>query len=301
MPANRFQTPTILNSSAGDRISLRETNDLAAGYGSMRPFRTALHVLLILLAIESARAQSTFDVASVKRKRSGSADMRFDTLQGGRFTVANAPALELIRFAYRLQDFQIVGAPGWTRSERFDIAAKLPDGVGIGPQGPGAPAGPTQLMLRTLLMERFRLKAHVEQRELPAYALVMARADRKPGVELKPATIDCEGIIAAGQRILLRRPCGLRSRPGTLTGGSVPMSSLVSALTAPIGRMVIDRTGLTGRWDFTLTFAADPTRADADAPSLPTAVVEQLGLRLESTRAPIDVLIVDGIDRPTPD
>src|SRR5688572_26578042 len=120
----------------------------------MRTFRIAFTMLALALASESSHAQSSFDVASVKPNRSGSADMRFDTLPGGRFTATNAPARELIRFAYRLQDFQIVDAPGWTRSERFDIGARLPDGVAIGPQGPGAPPGPTQLMLRTLLAER---------------------------------------------------------------------------------------------------------------------------------------------------
>lgn len=250
---------------------------------------------------------AAFEVASVKMSR---ADVpgSIRPSPGGTLTITNNTLLNMVRNAYGVQEYQIVGGPSWLKSERFDIVAKA-----------AAPFAPSEAMgmLRTLLAERFALKTHVESRLMPAYALVMARDDRRPGPGLRPPAVDCAAMMAAaraGGPIPTPAPggrpvCGLRMRPGQAAGSGVTMSQLASNLEGVLGRAVLDRTNLPGGWDFDLTFAADPgsaLAADAppanpDAPSVFTALREQLGLRVESQRAPLDVLVIDQAERPTPD
>jgi bla regulator protein blaR1 len=277
-----------------------------------------------------APASLSFEVASVKPNKSGEPFIRFGMQPGGRFTATNVPARELIRFAYRVQDFQMIGLPDWTRSERFDVVAKMPDGTAMGQMGPGSPPGPQELMLRTLLAERFKLQAHMETREMPVYALVLARADKKPGPKLAASQTDCPALMKARMAAGGSRPapppppkpgepmqCGMMMGPGNMGGGAVPITALVTAISQRMSRAVIDRTGLTGNWDFTLSFMPDqmpqlppgglpagavgPPPIDPNAPSLQTALEEQLGLKLESTKGSVDVLVIDSVTPPTPD
>jgi uncharacterized protein (TIGR03435 family) len=219
---------------------------------------------------------------------------------GGRFSATNAPLREIIRTAFGVADMQMVDAPDWIRSERFDIVAKVPADAQL-PQA--------FLMLRELLSERFALTTRREQRELPVYALV--RIGDKPGPELRPAAADCPKLLAASrtgtplppsERIL----CGTRVRPGLLSGGGLTSDQIASALWSLAGRIVIDRTGLEGRYDIDMEFAPEPPAREpsgpwSDKPSLFTALQEQLGLRLEPVRAPVDVLVIEHVERPTPD
>jgi uncharacterized protein (TIGR03435 family) len=261
----------------------------------------------------------TFEVASVRPNKSGQPFVSLGIQPGGRYTATNVPLRLLIRNAYQLQDSQIIGAPGWVDSDRFDIVAKAEGDVP--PSVPGGPPGPIQFMLRALLAERFNLKMHTEQRELPVYALVLARADGKLGPQLRPAAADCAAVLARrggpppappqpGERL----PCGMRIGPGQLTGGSLPISLFANTISPIVQRVVLDRTGLSGNFDFELTWTPDqipqgppPPGApqqppiDPGGPSILTAVQEQLGLKLDSTRGPVEVFVIDNVTQPTPD
>ena len=233
-------------------------------------------------------------------------------------TATNMPARQLIVFAYQLAQYQLVGGPGWLNSENFDIIAKM-DGDPQ-PAAPGAGIDPMQLALQGLLADRFKLKAHRETREMDIYALVMAKPGGSPGAALKPAAQDCAAQAAAARRGGPPRPpgppvpgepfCGIFGGPGRMRFGGLPSASMVQAFAGRSGRMVVDRTGLTGNWDFELNFAPEqrggPPGGDAPAvdPNLPnffTAIQEQLGLKLESTKGPVEVLVIDSIEHPTDD
>ena len=274
---------------------------------------TRFGLLLVGLAVASATllAQTTlpsFEVASVKRNPSGLGRSMIENVQpSGLWHLTNVPTRALIRTAYRVHDFQIVGAPDWVQTEHYDIVAKASGD--LRPVSPGAPR-PHFLMLRSFLIDRFKLKAHLETRDAPVFALVMTRADGKPGAGLVPAHDDCAAIVAAeirGERPASRpgeRPaCGLIAGPNRIAGGNQSMSQLATTLTGPMSRMVLDRTGLSGVFNFTLDFVPDgsPIDASQNLPSLQTALHEQLGLKLEPARGPVEMLVIDSMERPTPD
>jgi len=268
----------------------------------------------------------SFEVASVKpAAASGGPMMMGRGPQGERFTVSNMPLMALVNNAFRVKAHQVIGLPSWAESERFDIQAKAPAGVqmAITPEGGSALA----TMLRNLLTDRFRLKTHRETRELPVYALVKVRDDGKLGPGLTPSTTDCELMMKAARasggpppfappKPGERPVCGIYMSPGGLKAGGMPFSTIVNLLEGQAGRLVLDRTGLSGTFDFDLAFTPEfivnrpaggpPPQfngqpIDPNAPTLFTAIQEQLGLKLESTKAPVEVLVIDSISRPTPD
>lgn len=227
--------------------------------------------------------------------------------------MVNVPIRLLIRMSYQVQDDQIVNAPDWINSERFDVLAKAPDNVP--PPTPGNP-GPIQLMMRSLLAERFNLAVHHEMREAPAYTLEPARRGARPGPKLRPSTIDCAAIATARARSTAPAPsrtplCGIRATGGRMMGGGQSPSQIATVLSPILRRTVIDKTNMTGTFDFELTWTPEPTitvatgapvtPVDPDAPSIFTALREQLGLKLEAATVPIDVLVIDRVERPTPD
>lgn len=251
---------------------------------------------------------ATFEVASFKRNIDGG-PTTFNPQATGQFTVINFPFATLITAAYQLQPYQLQNAPSWTREERYDINARLDPKIAARLQPDGHP--PTwALALRSLLAERGRLTFHRETRELPIYALVMARADRKPGPNLQPAKADCDALrteseaaARAGRpspyppRTETWTPCGLRTAPGRIVSGGFGFAEFMRELSVRVGRQVVDRTGLAGRWDFFVTFAPDGS-PDPDAPQLFTALQEQLGLKLEATKGPVNVFVIDRVERP---
>jgi uncharacterized protein (TIGR03435 family) len=260
-----------------------------------------------------------FEVASVRPNTSNEPQVRIGVQPGGRFTATNVPLRELIRFAYQLQNFQIVDAPDWIRDERFDILAKAEGDIAPTPLGQ---AGPIQLMVRSLLAERFQLALHEETREMPLYALVLNRSDGRLGPALRESTTDCAAVMAAarGRGALPAPPapgerpqCGMFGGPGQVRAGSVPMRQLAQMLSQQVQRVVVDETGLTGNYDFDLTFTPDqlpqgppppgapPVAIDPDGVSIFTALQEQLGLKLDAQRGPVSVMVVDRVERPTPD
>jgi uncharacterized protein (TIGR03435 family) len=262
----------------------------------------------------------SFEVASVKQNVTGGNAIRFGIQPGGRFNAVNAPARELLRFAYLVQNFQIVEAPSWVDDDRYDVAAKAEGD--IPPVAPGQ-LGPLQMMMRSLLAERFKLVAREETRDMPMYELVVNRPDGQLGPQITKSTTDCQALMAGARRgggpppglNPGERPvCGMRFGFGELRAGSASMRELAQLLSGQTERFVVDRTGLTDRYDFDLTFTPDrlpqggPPPAgvqlpaiDPNGPSIFTALQEQLGLKLEATRGPVPVLVVERIERPTPD
>jgi uncharacterized protein (TIGR03435 family) len=204
-------------------------------------------------------------------------------------------------------------------SDRFDVDGRGAfDLSGFLPGPDGSPPR-VYVMLQRLLEERFKLALHKQVQERPVYALVVARHDQQLGPRLQRSAIDCDALIAAvrqnGRPPAPPEPgqapnCSLRIMPGHLVADSVNMSQLAGALTSPIAdRVVLDRTGLMGRFNVVLEWTPDllapSNRQDGIAPaaeappSLFTAVQEQLGLKLDGTTAPIEVLVVDRAEQPT--
>jgi uncharacterized protein (TIGR03435 family) len=235
-------------------------------------------------------------------------------------TVTNMPVRTLITFAYSLQlgQFQLVGGPSWLSDDKFDITAKMEGNPEWGGPGTGKP-DPITLAMRKLLADRFKLKLHTESRDLDAYALVLV----KPGVTgpaLKPSPTDCAAMLKQAQRGQLPPgpppatgvvPCSIMGSIGRIRFDGFPMAQAAGMMVGQAGRPVVDRTGLTGNWQFELTFAqerpvgappeANIPAADPNAPSFFTALQEQLGLKLESTKAPFDVTVIDGVEHPVED
>jgi len=263
-------------------------------------------------------AALTYEAASVKPNKSGVQGSSIRRFPGGRLQATNMPLRALIVFAYQLQPFQLVEDPAWIRNDTFDIVAKMEGDPP--PVMPGTGPDPHMVAMRTLLGERFKLAAHRETRQMDIYELVLARPDGKLGPALKPTTQDCAAMMAAARGGPPPGPppgpnspvvCGMRGLPGRLVAGAMPMALLASNLSGQVQRIVVDRTGLSGAWDFEITFAPErPLNpppgvefppADPNAPSLFTAMQEQLGLKLQSTKGPVEVLVVDRIEQPMPD
>lgn len=261
-------------------------------------------------ALSAAPAAQTpsFDAASVKRNAGGGPPgMEIRVMPNGGFVATNVPLRTLVREAFRVQDYQLVGVPAWAANERFDITARS-----------GAANGDWQSMVQALLRERFALDAQRETRELPIYVAALARGDGRPGPRLQPVTPDL-AQYCQGQRLPeAQRPaadpavfCGMRQALGSVQGKDLPLTALWRFVSQQAGRAIVDRSGLTGNYAFELTwtpeqFANRETPAvvngntiDPNGPSLFTALQEQLGLRLDAQRGPVDVLVVNRLDRPT--
>jgi len=250
-----------------------------------------------LLAQETQRAL-TFDVTSVKPNTSGEQGGS-SSARPGRYVGINVTLRRVIGLAYRpVQEF--AGGPDWINTERFDIEGR----------SDGTPSQPQMLeMLRSLLADRFKLVVHKEVRPMPAFALVLARADSRTGPQLRPTDPCVAPPSGPDARPSAARPSagprcgGFSVGNGSLKGTGVTMAQLAAELpSATDGRQVIDRTNLTGSFDITLTWNADAlhpgTAAVQDTASIFAALQEQLGLKLEPITAPIEVIVVDRAERP---
>jgi uncharacterized protein (TIGR03435 family) len=227
------------------------------------------------------------------------------------FSLPFTTALNLVSIAYGLPVYRVIGGPSWITSDRFQVLAKASS----------SPArGQIRVLVRKLIEERFRFSGHLESRELPAYDLVMARSDRRLGPNLKPAPVDCTPYLIGerpeneGPTIKRYDRTVPRCALAAFTFGNGFMSPMLMGRTmqqfadylrGPASRDVIDKTGLSGAFDLDLTYADErgtpflsqlPKR---EAPALFTAVQEQLGLKLVVSKTTADVLVIDGIERPT--
>jgi uncharacterized protein (TIGR03435 family) len=239
--------------------------------------------VLASIAIVAPSAQQ-FEIVSVKPTEPGSrgGPGPFIQTEPGHL-IARGTVQFFIEYAYSQNRMYIEGGPGWLRADRFDVDAK---------QAPGSASFPLMpVMMRAALTDRFKLAVHTETRQLPVLLLMVA----KGGPKLQPAAATDEA-----------RMTGI---PGELRGTKATMAQLAGQLSRSLGRIVRDRTGLTGAYNFTLRATNDSagperlgrTLADPDAPSVATALEEQLGLRLESGRGPVDVLMIDRVERPIAD
>ena len=277
-------------------------------------------VLTLLLAgaaaivVPAQEKDATFEVASVKANKSGDGNGNLRGLGSDRVVATNMPVRPIITFAYLVAQYQLVGGPDWLTSSRYDLVAKMEGNPSAGFVPGSNTPNPMQLALRHLLEDRFKLRVHRETREMDIYALVLARPGGNPGPNLKPTTQDCAAIADAarrGEKPPAPAPgvplCGIQGSTGRLRFGGLPASAFAQAFSGPAGRMVIDRTGLTGSWDFELTYAiegrggADAPPADPNVPSFFTAIQEQLGLKLEPTKGPVEVLVIDSVEKPVED
>jgi uncharacterized protein (TIGR03435 family) len=262
--------------------------------------------IALLAALVVAQAPLAFDVASIKVNNSGAMaeQVRFYP-PSGRVTMTNVTVKRLIQNAYQLQDQQIAGGPGWIASERFDIVANS-EAANLSPMD-------RWMMVRALLADRFKLRMHTEKREQSVFAMVPAHGDGKRGEHLTAVTPDCKAPAAPRTGpIDLSAPnlCGvIMGGPGRMNFRGVTMDVLAAQLSARTGRSVVDRTGLSGRFDLDLEFAPQPVRSDgsdpslgdrpsSEAPSIFTALQEQLGLKLEPQKGPVEVTVIDGVERP---
>jgi uncharacterized protein (TIGR03435 family) len=257
-----------------------------------------------------------FEVASIKLSAGGSrASMGMG--RSGNFEATNMSLKSLIAEAYRVKTFEVYGGPGWIDSDTFDITAK----PSVDPQ-PGSTSkkayADIQLRLQSLLEDRYALKVHRETRELPVYALVVAKGGLKvkPSDCVKPDSNPPPSPPAPGQsppafcgNTMVKR----NGQNSVMTGAGITMADLLRTLSRATDRTVIDKSGYTQTFNATLEWAPDQGVANASAPdgsaaasadttgaSLFTALQEQLGLKLESTKGPVEVLVIDHVEKPTP-
>ena len=247
----------------------------------------------------------TFEVASIKPADPDARGMILNLLPGGGLRAVNVRLRQLIEFAYDIQNFQISGGPGWFESQGFDILAKAPQSTEATDLRQMSDAQrkvfqkQVQQRLQALLAERFQLAIHRATKEMPVYALVVA----KNGPKVKEST----GGDGRRQE--------MRGRPGDLTGERATPEMLASTLARAVGRPVLDRTGLTGAYDFRLEWtpdvgdligkggpgekAVEASAPDPSGPSIFTALQEQLGLKLESQKGPVVIIVIDRAEKPS--
>ena len=240
----------------------------------------------------AANANPAFEVATIKPSDPHSQG-QIVTLRGAEVITTNETVRDLINLAYWLHPKQVAGGPAWMESEKFDMAGK--------PDAPGQPnVDQMKMMIQKLLADRFQLKFHFEKRDLSAYAVRIAKSEAK----IIKSQDDPKGLPGFY--------FGRAASGTTLTFRNSPMSQVTAILQNFLDKPVVDQSGLSERYDFTLTFTLDPAQSarlggpptsapdnpDA-APDVFTAFQQQLGLKLESTNAPVDVMVIDKVEKPS--
>jgi bla regulator protein blaR1 len=255
--------------------------------------------LFLSAAVISALCQAQslpkeFDVATIKPNSANDNRFMIRPLPGGGLTITGVPLKMLIMEAFDVRTFQVSGGPGWMSTERWDIEAKT---EGVQAQ---LPIGQTLKMLRALITDRFHLEVHHDTKEMTIYALVVG----KNGSKLTRHTGEPPPPTDR-----------LRITPGSLSAKQIGIAALVRQLTLQVGRPVIDKTGLTGTYDLTLEWSPEPGQggpesiglppdarlpppSDWNGPSIFTALQEQLGLRLDAQKGPVDIIVIDRAERP---
>src|SRR3954470_18966501 len=272
-----------------------------------------------VLVVSLAAASDPLSV--VKPNRSGAPGAQLGVPFAGRFTATNVTVFDLVAAAYGgslpLDASQIAGLPSWAKSERFDVEARADDAAPTEDSEDDEAIGAAFAMVRAMLADRFHLRIHDTSRQEQIYELVTGRNGIRAA--LTPTRRDCDAIAHAGPFSTpppgadpaMWVPCGIRVRPGEIAsaGGTLAQLARHLAPVADVRRQVIDRTGVTGRFDFTLHWtpaqAAQAAASGAPSaveagPSLFTAMQEQLGLRLVAARGPVRVIAVERLERPTP-
>jgi uncharacterized protein (TIGR03435 family) len=256
-------------------------------------------------------ARPEFAVTSVKLNRTGCCTTWGAGNRGGGGGGKNVTLKELMGFAYRLQQFQISGGPRWISSDRFDIEGKA--------EGPNLDFDQVRLMLQSLFEDRFKLKVHRETKPAAVYALVVGKDGPKIKLARDQSPEDVDGPSPPGAG---PNHGAIRIGVGNLVGNAVRLSWFATMLSQRMDRLVIDKTNLSGRFDIRLQWVPAPgenpfdqggnrlpasiidmsgttVALDPSGPSIFSAIQEQLGLKLESTKAPVDVLVIDHVEKPS--
>jgi uncharacterized protein (TIGR03435 family) len=276
-----------------------------------------LGILVIVIPVLSqapAEKRPSFEVATIKPSDPGQRGQQIMNQPGGRLVIRGMPVLGMVTFAYNVRSFQVIGGPGWTSNDRWDIEARAEEGSIPPPVFPPDPSKPNPMALRlqSLLEDRFQLKLHRETKEQPIYELSIAKSGPKiklnddqtpfqppergapPPPSLQPGTLP---------------RFSMRVGRGNLEAVSMDINSVVQTLSNLLGRTVVDKTGLKGFYDVKMTWTPDPALqgppggdappVDPSGPSIFTAIQEQLGLKLDSTKGPVDVIVIDTVQKPS--
>lgn len=274
--------------------------------------RKALILVAFAAVVSAQTSQPAFDAVSVKVNTGGTAPTRVATLPN-RFSAVNATLRMLARYAFNVPDYRLSGGPNWMDADRFDIE---------GAAGRTAPFDEIRAMTRTALENRFKLRSHVEKRDQPIFILTVARRDGKLGEQMAPATDECKPLTPPKNFPPPPPPppggapagpprCPSILSPFAISGRKLSMSQLVTTLSNSLNRHIVDQTNLTGTFDLDLHWLPDqlpqtppgapPMPIDPSWPPLSTALQEQLGLRLESSRGAVDVVVIDSVEKPSSD
>ena len=259
-------------------------------------YRTVVFAFMcVVLAHPEAQTPTVeFEVASVRPNNSGPGSSSSRS-RNGRYESTNEPLFQLLGWAFQVREYQIIG-PDWSKSDRYDIIAKAPD---------GSADNQIPLMLQSLLVERFKMKFHRETRELPIFALLVARG----GPKLTPATESDSASPGGGSAQRSTSSSAATTGAGAPTSGSASgtrlstmhsvgtLTSFAGNLSRSVERPVVDMTGLTGRYDMRLAFKPANAAPEDSGPTIFTALTEQLGLRLEARKGPVEVIVIDSIER----
>jgi uncharacterized protein (TIGR03435 family) len=271
-------------------------------------------------------ARPSFEVASIKPSDPGQPGSSIMNQPGGRMVIRKMPFRALMTFAYGVRDFQISGGPGWATTDFWDMEARAEEGSIPPPTGSPDPNTPNPMAIRlqSLLEDRFQLKIHRETRDLPIYELSIA----KGGLKMKSSE-DQTPFRPPQRGAPLPPPMqpgggmprfSLRMGRGSMEAVAMAIPNIVQAFSSQLGRTIVDKTGLKGLYDLKLQWTPDgpalggpvgpggppgpggPEAAppiDPNGPSIFTAVQEQLGLKLESAKGPVEVLVIDSVQKPT--
>jgi uncharacterized protein (TIGR03435 family) len=274
----------------------------------MKPILIAVALLFTTAAAlaQDSPAPVTPAIESVvlKRNTSGSQSMSAGSQPGGLQRVVNGPIATIFGNAYRSESGEVRGAPDWFNTERYDLTARI-----VGKPTPEQ----SRALWQAFFTERMKLEAHLETEERPIYHLVVARSDGGLGPGIRKSATDCAGRRAASERgERLPEPpaaangmpaCSSRFSAGRIMTGGQTMARVAQSISGLAGRMVVDRTGLAGDYEFTLDYSTQKpgdTNPD-DKPNIFTALQEQLGLKLEPARGPVELVVIDYIERPVVD
>jgi uncharacterized protein (TIGR03435 family) len=243
-------------------------------------------ILSAAVVLASCAWGQSFEVASIHTRTDGTGEMwtlkpfRFE-FSGPRLTIENFRLSDLITYAYDIKDYELLGEPHWADIDRYDVSTKAEGDAAL-------TRDPARPMMQALLADRFQLKVHRETREMPVYALVVV----KNGPKFKEGAPDAQSLLTLGSKG--------KGLVMTVTKGSMAQLASQFSKRNGVDRPVIDKTGLTGSYDYKLEWGDNgAVQADADVVSIFTAIQEQLGLKLEKTTAPIEVLIVDYAAKPS--
>lgn len=272
-------------------------------------------IIAFVLLLGGAQApRPAFEAASVKVNPATNYVVRQSTFPN-RFSGVNMTLRMLVGHAYRLDAYRMAGGPSWFDTDRFDVEATAGNA--------GGDANTIRAMMRTLLEDRFRLRTHMEMRDQPIYVLTLARRDGKLGDQIAPSGSECLPVKPppgappppppppGGANPNASQQCPSMLGLGNISGRKLTIERLASTLATHVNRVVVDRTGLAGLFDLDLRYLPDytpflppgapPPPGDPNAPPLLTAIQEQLGLKLETSRGPVDVLVIDSAEKPSAD